>query len=633
MDAERAEIAQHLGQHAPFDALPEALLDAAAAVVEIRYYRAGSDILNFEQPLHHLGYVRSGAVEVFRRNGDLYNRQGEGAIFGHFNLLRNNRVRFPVRALEDSLIYFLPETMFHRLCEEDDAFADFVELERPRLASAAEAQRKANDMIVTRVRKLMREQALVLESSISLAEAARKMDDDHRRAALVVSPIGDQPKYQYIDQNGEVWHLLGLLSDRDFRRALAQGCDRHTTLAAIVDTAPVTLTSDASIYEAMLCMLQHHLEHLTIIHERRPRGIVSLREIIRYETNSSLYLIGAIQKQVSVGGLKELRDDIRSTFLHLVDEGATSQMIGRAMSTIGKTTTRRLLEMAEDQLGPPPVPYCFMVNGSMARDEQSIVTDQDNALILSDDYNPKQHGEYFLALAKTVSDGLAECGYTYCKGDVMATNSAWRQPLSTWLSYFQKWIDQPTPERLLHSSIFFDLESIYGEADYVAQLREFLVKRAAQAPQFLAALARNALNRTPPLGFFRQFVMEKDGKQGKSINLKRRGTAPLIDLVRIHALAAESQSQNSFERLEDVANASLLAADMPKRLADALEYLSLTRMRAHADSLRQHKAPENTINPEQLDSRQRGHLREAFQTISYAQKFLGYRYPLDRSRR
>ncbi|BBI72633.2 hypothetical protein HAALTHF_22930n [Vreelandella aquamarina] len=129
-------------------------------------------------------------------------------------------------------------------------------------------------------------------------------------------------------------------------------------------------------------------------------------------------------------------------------------MVGSALSTIGRSFTRRLLELAEDTLGPPPVPYCYMVNGSMARNEQSIVTDQDNALILSDDFVPEEHDEYFHALAAFVSDGLAACGYTYCKGDVMATNRQWRQPLRVWKRYFQDWMANPTPEKLLHSSIF-----------------------------------------------------------------------------------------------------------------------------------------------------------------------------------
>jgi len=95
------------------------------------------------------------------------------------------------------------------------------------------------------------------------------------------------------------------------------------------------------------------------------------------------------------------------------------------MAGIGRSFTQRLLALGEEKLGPPPVPYCFMALGSMARDEQLVVTDQDNAMILDDSFIPEEHDDYFLALAKFVSDGLAECGYTYCTGDIMATNPRW----------------------------------------------------------------------------------------------------------------------------------------------------------------------------------------------------------------
>src|SRR5690606_9227786 len=124
---------------------------------------------------------------------------------------------------------------------------------------------------------------------------------------------------------------------------------------------------------------------------------------------------------------------------------------GSAISGIGRAFTQRLLELAEEKLGPPPVPYCFMVLGSMARDEQLLVSDQDNALVLDDRFDPSLHDAYFRSLATFVSDGLAACGYSYCKGGVMATNDQWRQPLRVWRGYFEQWIEKPKPTTLLNS--------------------------------------------------------------------------------------------------------------------------------------------------------------------------------------
>ncbi|UYG04855.1 DUF294 nucleotidyltransferase-like domain-containing protein [Halomonas sp. LR3S48] len=629
MDAELLEIRQHMGRFPPFDSLDDELLDSVAGQIEVGYFQAGSDILELDQELHELCYIRSGAVEVRRRTGELYDRLGEGDIFGHFSLLRNNRVRFPARALEDTLIYHIPETVFLRLCEADDHFADFVELERPRLEAAVEEHKKANDMMITRVRKLLTRYPVMVEAGASIQEVARQITEAQASAALILDEPDGDPRHTFTDSEDRPWRLRGILTDSDFRtRIVAEGLSPDTPVGDLASGRLITIQSDESVHEAMLCMLRNNIHHLPVLYRRRPVGVVHLSDIIRYETHSSLYLVSNIFHQSSIDGLARLAPDVRAAFVRMVEEGANSQMVGSALSTIGRSFVRRLLELAEETLGPPPVAYCFMVNGSMARNEQTLVTDQDNALILSDDFEPARHDAYFLRLAQFVSDGLAACGYAYCKGEVMATNPQWRQPLSVWQRYFNEWIESPTPERLLHCSIFFDLDSAYGEEAYVEQLQDLIARKAPSSPLFLAAMARNALNRTPPLGFFRTFVMEKDGKHNNSINLKRRGTAPLVDLIRVHALACGSRAQNSFERLDDIAATQLLAPGVNDKLRYALELLSMVRIRHQVFDLQQEHEPDNNIEPENVADSERHHLKDAFQVLNHAQKFLKYRYPV-----
>ncbi len=629
MDVELLEIRQFMGQFPPFDGLSDELLDAIAERVEVSYFKTGSDILVLNDILDELCFIRSGAVEVYRRQGELYNRLGEGDIFGHFSLLRNHKVRFPAQAIEDTLIYFIPNDVFQRLCEEDDDFADFVELERPRLETAAEQQKKSNDMMVTRIRKLVTRYPVMVEASTTLQQVAQQISEAQASAAIVINQCSGNPRYSFQDSEGQTWRMEGIFTDSDFRtRVVAEGLSPQAAIGDVASSHLITIQSDASVYEAMLTMLRNNVHHLPVVYRQRPVGVVHLSDIIRYETHSGLYLVSNIFNQSSAQGLAKLAPDVRAAFVRMVQEGANSQMVGSALSTIGRSFTRRLLELAEAELGPPPVPYCFMVNGSMARNEQSIVTDQDNALVLSDDFVADEHDAYFYALAKFVSDGLDACGYTYCKGDVMATNEQWRQPLSVWKRYFQDWMENPTPERLLHSSIFFDLDSIYGEDHFVETLQDLIAQKAPQSPLFLAAMARNALNRTPPLGFFRTFVMEKDGKHNNSINLKRRGTAPMADLVRIHALASGSKAQNTFQRLNDISNTQLLATGVSDKLSYAFEFLCMSRLRHQMIDIQEERVPDNNIEPENVEDSERHTLKDAFQVLSNAQKFLKFRYPM-----
>ena len=633
MDVELLEIHQHMGKFPPFDGLSDALLDLIAENVEVRYFKTGSEVLRLNEPVNELCYIRSGAVEVYRRKGELYNRLGEGDIFGQFNLLRGHRVRFPAKTIEDTLIYFIPDTIFQKLCEEEDYFSDFIEVERPRLESVAEEQKKSNDMMVTRIRKLLSRYPVMVETTTTVQEAAQQMSDAQASALLVLKEGSGNPRYSFKDSEGAVWQMCGILTDSDFRKTIvAQGLPSDTPVGEVISSNLITVQSDVSVYEAMLTMLRSNVHHLPVLYRQRPVGVVHLSDIIRYETHSGLYLVSNIFSQSSVEGLARLAPDVSAAFVRMVQEEANSHMIGSALSTIGRSFTRRLLELAEEKLGPPPVPYSFMVNGSMARNEQSIVTDQDNALVIGDDFDPALHDEYFFQLATFVSDGLDACGYTYCKGNVMATNPQWRQPLRVWKEYFREWISNPSPEKLLHSSIFFDLDSAYGEDVFVETLQDLVATEASQSPLFLAAMARNALNRTPPLGFFRTFVMEKDGKHNNSINLKRRGTAPMVDLIRVHALACGSKAQNSFERLEDIGKTQLLANGVNDRLRYALEFLCMSRIRHQVIDIQENRTPDNNIEPENVESTERHTLKDAFQVLSNAQKFLKFRYPMPANR-
>ncbi|MGS2742818.1 DUF294 nucleotidyltransferase-like domain-containing protein [Halomonas sp. LS-001] len=633
MDVELLEIHQHMGKFPPFDGLSDALLDLIAENVEVRYFKTGSDILSLNEPINELCYIRSGAVEVYRRKGELFNRLGEGDIFGHFSLLRGHRVRHPAKAIEDTLIYFIPDAIFQQLCEEDDHFSDFIEVERPRLESAAEEQKKSNDMMVTRIRKLLSRYPVMVETTTSVQAAAQQMSDAQASALLVLKKGSGNPRYSFKDSEGVDWQMCGILTDSDFRKTIvAQGLDSDTPVGEVVSSNLITVQSDVSVYEAMLTMLRSNVHHLPVLYRQRPVGVVHLSDIIRYETHSGLYLVSNIFSQSNAEGLARLAPDVSAAFVRMVQEEANSHMVGSALSTIGRSFTRRLLELAEEKLGPPPVPYSFMVNGSMARNEQSIVTDQDNALVIDDAFDPALHDEYFFQLATFVSDGLDACGYTYCKGNVMATNQQWRQPLRVWKEYFREWISNPSPEKLLHSSIFFDLDSAYGEDVFVEALQDLVAKEASQSPLFLAAMARNALNRTPPLGFFRTFVMEQDGKHNNSINLKRRGTAPMVDLIRIHALACGSKAQNSFERLDDISKTQLLANGVSDRLRYALEFLCMSRIRHQVIDIQEERTPDNNIEPENVESAERHTLKDAFQVLSNAQKFLKFRYPMPANR-
>lgn len=622
MQAEHIEIVDFLGRHQPFSELSEEQLAQVAMQVEITYFKAGSQILEFGEEIHDWYVIRSGAVEIYRRNGDLYNRLSEGGFFGEFGLLRNGRVRFPIMALEDTLVYLIPEAVFNELFDNNEAFADIVEVEdRTRLRQAVARRREdANELMTAKIETLVKRQAVTLPMTATARDAAIRMSEEGVSSVLVLDErIAEQP-------------VAGIITDRDLRnRLITPGLSFDTPVTEIMTAELIAVDDGQFVFEAMLLMLRHNVHHLPVLKRQRPLGVIAISDIIRYESQNSLFVVSSIFRAQSLDELVALRSDVSACFSRMVNEDANSQMIGTAMSVIGRSFKQRLLELAEEQLGPPPVPYCFLALGSMAREEQLIVTDQDNAMILDNRFDPGQHDDYFRALAAFVCDGLAACGYSYCTGNIMATNSKWRQPLRVWEQYFTDWIEKPTPEFLLNSSIFFDLEGVWGEMRWASMLNDLIRRKAKRNPRFLACMARNALQRTPPLGFFKDFVMETDGRHSNSINMKRRGTAPLADLVRVHALAIGSRERNTFERLKDLIEADILPRGRGPDLRDALELIAMVRIRHQALDLEAGNEPDNNIEPENLSDFERKNLKDAFQILSNAQKFLKYRYQPGRS--
>lgn len=624
MQDEQLEILDFLRRYSPFTELPEETLHRVATAVDVRYFKAGSRIIEFGEEALDWYVVRSGAVEIFRRNGTLYNRLTEGGHFGEFGLLNRKRVRFPAAALEDSLLYLIPEAVFTELFENNEQFADLVEVEdRTRLRQVVSRREDANQLMSATVDTLVGREPVMLGREATTGDAARRMTEEAVSSLLIVDQLEAPPAAP---------RMAGIITDRDIRiRLVSQGLDYDTPVAEIMSSSLVTVEHNQLVFEAMLQMLRNNVHHLPVLKNHRPIGVIALSDIIQYESRNSLFVVSSIFRQQSVDDLAALTGDVHACFSRMVTEDASSRMIGSAMAVIGRSFKQRLLELAEETLGPPPVPYCFLALGSMARQEQLIVTDQDNALVLDNSFDPVRHDDYFKALAAFVSDGLARCGYSYCTGGVMATNAKWRQPLRQWERYFSEWIEQPTPESLLNSGIFFDIDGVWGETEWIDGLRRLISRKAKGNSRFLACLARNALLRTPPLGFFKDFVVESDGRHSRAINLKRRGTAPLADLVRVHALAVGSLARNSFERLNDIIEADVLPRGRGQDLLDAMEFVSMVRIRNQANDLAAGIEPDNSIEPDSLSEFERKSLRDAFLILSNAQKYLKFRYQPGRS--
>ncbi len=259
--------------------------------------------------------------------------------------------------------------------------------------------------------------------------------------------------------------------------------------------------------------------------------------------------------------------------------------------------------------------------------DQSVNADQDNALLLEKE-PVGAVADYFAALGDFVCQGLARCGIMLCPGNIMASNSALRLSLKGWSGQFAKWISTPTPDALLKSSIFFDLRLIDGSKGLFNALQQDILARTNQ-PLFLRLLAQNTLQRTAPLSFLKNFILEHDGKHKKGLDLKKRGISLITDIVRVYALSAGISEVNTRQRLVQLAASHIMDNRDTQNLSDAFDVLAQLRWDKHQHDLIQGHDVSNLLDPAVLSGLQRHQLKDCFAVINAAQSSLKLRFCRD----
>lgn len=622
MEVEQLEIRDYLERIAPLTDLGDDLLDELTLSLEIQYVRRGNNLLSIGEKNERLYLVRSGAIEVTTADNELYGRFSEGEWVGYRSLMSDGgRVSLNVAAIEDTLLYTLPAAVFNKLLTTDERVRRYFSERKPeRLRSAMQEIRDPNDysLLSLHLQDLVRP-ALSVTMQTSIRETAQHMTDVDSKTALVT------------DKDC----LCGIVTDQDFRkRVIAASADVNAAVSTIMTPKPLMLEPNAAASEALLLMARRNIRHIPVVdrNSKTIHGVVSATDLLRTQSHNAVYLVGDIHSAKDIETLSRLSQHLPKALVRMVKSSLPAYDIGHAISSIGQAITRRLLTLAEEKFGAPPVPYAFIVAGSMARREQTAHSDQDNAMLISDDFDPAKHDAYFLNVAKYVSDGLDACGYIYCPGDVMATNPRWRQPLRVWQEYFRDWIESPQPKALMYASIFFDLRCVHGEEALLSELRRDTLQRTQKQTLFQAYMAGNALSHQPPLGFFRGFVLEKNGDNDKALNMKKRGVVPVIDLARVYALSAGLPELNTCERLDAAGKAGALSKESMDDLHDAFEFISTTRLQHQALQIEQGFAPDNYVPPEQLSTLEQRHLKDAFSVVSTVQEAMASHYQADRFR-
>ena len=580
----------------PFDALPEALFDGAMRALEVGFYPARTWLVRAGgAPLDHLYVIRRGSVRL-ERAGQPVQVLEEGETFGYTSLI-TRQATLDVVVEEDLLAYLLPDAEFQRL-RADATFAGHFAVG---LAARLEQALDHAPVVTFRrdvseeVRRLVRRPAVWLGPDATAAQAARVMREERISSVLV---RGDPP---------------GIVTDRDLTsRVLAEGLGPDTPVSRFL-TAPLrTVPAEAPTYEAWSAILDAGVHHLPVVDGGEILGVLTSTDLLRSSAHGPVAVLRRVEGLAGRESLPGYAGKVAEMSAALLAGGLDAAAIGGLVARLEDALVARLLAWAEADLGPPPAPYAWIALGSEGRTEQTLVTDQDNALVHCE--GPAGHEGYWPALAERVDADLEAAGFPPCPHGHVARSE--RGSLAEWKRRFDACIDERRP---LAATLLFDFRKVAGALGL--EPLEGAVGRAARNPVFLRFLARAAVEHRPPASL----RLREEG----TVDLKAHGITPVVDLARCYGLEVGAPARATLDRLLAARTAGLLSAETHESVAQAYRFLTGLRLRHGLRRISEGAAPSAAVPVAELDPLERTRLKEALRAVRRWQDRAAFHYRTD----
>ncbi len=411
---------------------------------------------------------------------------------------------------------------------------------------------------------------------------------------------------------------LGIITDRDLReRVLHEGF--YGSVYEIMSSPLVTISHNGLMYEALAKMKEYDVDYLAVKnHKDGICGIISDRELLEtlYFSYSNFYwqIQSCTSPEAIVAIVYKMKDLITPLIMGSGQPGTVSRILAGVMDRI----TAKLMDFAMKELGPPPTGFAFMAIGSHGREELTLASDQDNAIVYSDvGRNDESVARYFQRLGKMINDWLANAGYALCNGDMMAGNPKWCKPLSEWKKFFLNWIKEPDSQELLDFNIFFDFRCIFGDNELTNELRSYINSELKNNPLFFIQAAQNSLNYKSPIGPFGNLVTTST-EGGERVLQIKNAMIQLVNFARIYALENSLICINTIERLNNLFVDGVIQKAVYEEAIQAYNYLMTIRLRSQLH--RGEKPDRRGVKMSELTSLERSMLKQVFSHLNLLNK-------------
>ena len=617
-----------LGGYAPFNQMEELHIASLLEHAALSFYTNDDEILNPNQgPVENFYIVKQGHVRGERPYEKTDNTTFEispGECFPLAALLGERATRTVHKASGDTFCLKIPRKHFVEVFTQSDIFRDYC------LRGVSSLLDQVNRKIQSKAVESLGNQHSLDQPLAELAIRNPIVCTPDMPLQKAISIMHSKNVGSIIITN-EQRHPKGIFTLRDVRRVIAEGLiDFEVPISNIMTPKPKSLPYTASAFEAALLMAKHHFAHVCVVDEdNKLTGVVSERDLFSLQRVDLVHLARAISSAPSLVTLKSIREDITQLIDTMIAYGAASQQLNHIITLLNDYTVIRVIELAIKSLGDPGIPFTWLVFGSEGRKEQTLVTDQDNGILftLPSGMSEEEARAKLLPLAKVINTHLAECGFTWCKGNIMASNPDLCRSVTEWEEWYYRFINSTTPENLLNSSIFLDMRPIWGDEKAATIMFKRVVEKIQKNTLFQKMMAACAMNSRPPLNMFKNFVYAKGGEKN-TIDLKVQGLTPFVDAARILSLGQGIIESNTVDRIKALVNVGAMDEKDGNAWIESYALIQLLRMRNHQELSRSGKELTNRISPSQLNQLDQRILRESFRQAQRLQHKLELAFSL-----
>ena len=621
---------QFLQRFPPFNQMENTHLAYLVEQCQLRFYAPGESIIRpTDGPVEHFYIVKQGRVVGERTHEGREEAQTTfeitaGECFPLAALLGERATRTEHRAAEDTFCLQLNKPAFIKLFALSDEFRDFALRGVSSLLDKVnqQVQQKAAETLGTQYSLNTRLGELAMRHPVTCAPTATLRDAVHLMHEQQVGSI------VVVDEHKAP---LGIFTLRDLRQVVADGLeDFNQAIELHMTPAPFYLSPDHSAFDAAIAMAERHIAHVCLVKDQRLCGVVSERDLFSLQRVDLVHLARTIRHAPRLDALISLRGEIGQLVERMLAHGASSTQITHIITQLNDHTVCRVIELVLADKGDPGVPFTWLCFGSEGRREQTLHTDQDNGILFDarDAAHAAEIRGLLLPLAQQINQSLALCGFTLCKGNIMAGNPELCLSRAEWARRFAAFIREATPENLLKSSIYFDLRVVWGDEQGCEQLRQGILDQVADNRLFQRMMAENALRQRPPVGRFRDFVLTRKGSDKATLDLKVQGLTPFVDGARLLALANGIAANNTLERLRQLVEHEVIERLDGAAYEEAYHFIQQTRMQQHQLQTRENQPYSNRVDPDSLNHLDRRILRESLRQAQRLQSSLALRYQL-----